>query len=335
MVYFDFNEKNVTRDDINKKIESLDSRSTKNSSVTDGRVGSASEQILRAQNLPQPNKYEGVLYLINKTGKYYIDTEISSFSKDAFNLKVDHITLDSKNTSSIKAANAHVGAHRDAIQLIPSGGMHYAGYPLSNIKINNLKIVSSNVLSELQGLTAFDGLFDDIYVTNLEVDVQNENAVTFFGLRYAEFTNLKITGGGYITLNPLRLCGGGNSDTPSILITEPWIDNDGNEQKLYFENTYINVMGNIIDNRAAFSKDVNDLPNEEATLRLKNDVSSHGNTEVYSHLKIGTLWTEVLNSEPFKRNINTSNDDEIEKKSKDILKEIHKSVKKNARRVNV
>ena len=92
------------------------------------------------QPLPQKNKYSNVAYFINQPGIHILSRmDFKDFTQDAFNIVSDGVFINF-NHSSIDPEQAFDGAHRDAIQIIGKGGLHYAGNMVSDIHLENVKI---------------------------------------------------------------------------------------------------------------------------------------------------------------------------------------------------
>ena len=103
-------------------------------------------------------------------------------------------------------------AHRDGIQLIPPSP---AGMPNDQYAAGTLSFatIASNTIhsrTQLQGIFASDGLFENVTIVNNEIDTESEHEITINGLLSGQVAyNTRYDGKPCkVVLNPLRIGGG-------------------------------------------------------------------------------------------------------------------------------
>lgn len=108
-------------------------------------------------------------------------------------------------------------AHRDGIQLIPSGkrNAQYAAATLANVTIRNNKIQSGN---KLQGIFSSDGLLENLTVTGNTIDTQGQHYITLNGVLSGRIEGNRRSNGSLcpVLLKWLRL--GGNDGTGNVWV---------------------------------------------------------------------------------------------------------------------
>ena len=241
------------------------------------------------QPLPQKNKYSNVAYFINQPGIHILSRmDFKDFTQDAFNIVSDGVFINF-NHSSIDPEQAFDGAHRDAIQIIGKGGLHYAGNMVSDIHLENVKIRSSSNNNKLQGITCFDGLAAGINLVNVDVNVDTDHAVTFNGLMYGYFNGIE-THGKRIELMPLRLCGGNEHDgVPTIFAVEPFIIQHSYGYYYRMNQEFYSLPHT--DMRRAFTRAIG-RENEDADTNFLEKMNGH-HFELYSEIRLDLVWQEA------------------------------------------
>ena len=232
-------------------------------------------------NLParKPNNKQ-VIYGFEGSGKYHITESIMGFTHDAINIFGSGICLLFKDKTKISSDTKHTKSHRDAIQLYPGKGILAYSYWMSDVTIVNATIKSTDMMSQLQGITGFDGVFLNVTIVDVDIDIQHPTGIQFNGLCSGLFRNISIKalGNRNITLLPARLCGGNKS----IWLAEPFFIND--KKVTYEEITGLHDLDNInvIDYRKAFSQITG---NGDLGFPIKMKKGER----VYSHINIGEL----------------------------------------------